>query len=180
MLGRRKVGQWQAHRLVQIQGLCRLSVQAIISAYHLLSIGTISANVASARVYAAVQTMPGLLELCTFLDQQGLPRGLITRNVLRRYAQLQPGSGLWGVPSAQLSAWSLLEATAAQQLMALLLALVTAMVVADSKLNRFHQLCLCSSTHVAVCRSSMATALHVADALCVSCTVCVLQCSVLP
>jgi hypothetical protein len=31
-----------------------------------------------------MQTMPGLLELCTFLDQQGLPRGLITRNVLRR------------------------------------------------------------------------------------------------
>lgn len=30
-----------------------------------------------------MQAMPGLLELCTFLDTRGLPRGLITRNVLR-------------------------------------------------------------------------------------------------
>jgi hypothetical protein len=31
-----------------------------------------------------VQAMPGLLELCAHLDDNGIPRGLITRNVLRR------------------------------------------------------------------------------------------------
>eukprot|EP00878_Enallax_costatus_P042431 GHUV01049790.1.p2 GENE.GHUV01049790.1~~GHUV01049790.1.p2 ORF type:complete len:167 (+),score=30.95 GHUV01049790.1:1169-1669(+) len=30
-----------------------------------------------------MQTMPGLVDLCTFLDSKGVPRGLITRNVLR-------------------------------------------------------------------------------------------------
>lgn len=30
-----------------------------------------------------LQAMPGLVELCTYLDSQGIPRGLITRNVLR-------------------------------------------------------------------------------------------------
>lgn len=29
--------------------------------------------------------MPGLLELCSHLDDSGIPRGLITRNVLRRW-----------------------------------------------------------------------------------------------
>lgn len=34
-------------------------------------------------VCVCVQAMPGLLELCSFLDSKGIPRGLITRNVLR-------------------------------------------------------------------------------------------------
>jgi hypothetical protein len=38
----------------------------------------------AATLLLLLQAMPGLLPLCAFLDQQGIPRGLITRNVLSR------------------------------------------------------------------------------------------------
>ena len=35
----------------------------------------------AAQALQEMKLMPGVPELCAFLDQQGIPRGLITRNV---------------------------------------------------------------------------------------------------